>query len=295
MAAMSHDQFRRISERAHDAQRRTFTSGTEINAQPVDFGQLRADLKAHGAPGAQGLLGLFGRISSMLGGLTGGVAMGPGGPIRFGGKAPSPELQSPPTEDQIAEAERRIGHALPEELRQLYAIADGGFGPGGGLFSLRELVSRYRELTKEPYGPLGQDWPANLLPIFDEDPVLICIDLESGRIVAWDPEEIEDEERDEDWQRSFIPQQASLAALMDEWLGAPTLEEESTRILDEAHEKLRTAKKSPVTGWPIQLDDINDQIEAEITALGYSPELRAEYGLPETGWEDEVRRRYEQL
>ena len=43
------------------------------------------------------------------------------------------------------------------------------------------------------------------------------------------PEEIEDEESEEDWQRSFKVEHPSLAALMAEWLGRPTFEEEHRR------------------------------------------------------------------
>ena len=43
------------------------------------------------------------------------------------------------------------------------------------------------------------------MPLFVEDPVLCCIDMDSAEMIAWDPEEIEDEESDEDWQRSFKP------------------------------------------------------------------------------------------
>ena len=45
-------------------------------------------------------------------------------------------------------------------------------------------------------------------------------------MVAWDPEEIEDEDSDADWQRAFKPEQASLGDLMAEWLDRPTFGEE---------------------------------------------------------------------
>ena len=50
--------------------------------------------------------------------------------------------------------------------------------------------------------------------------------MASGRMVAWDPEEIEDEESDEDWQRSFKVEHDSLADLLAAWLDRPTFEEE---------------------------------------------------------------------
>jgi hypothetical protein len=223
MTAIPYDQFRRIAERANDPRRRTYLAGVEADAQPLDFQPLIGDLQRHGAPGAQGLLGAFGKLTELTGGLGKGVTMmGPGGAYRLGGEPIGPQpLAAPPSEAAIAAAEAQTGRSFPEDLKQLYAIGDGGFGPGGGLFPLYELVKRYRELTGEPFGPAGQDWPAKLLPLFDEDPVLLCLDLESGAVVAWDPEEIEDEDSDEDWRRSFKPEHASLADAMADWLEQP--------------------------------------------------------------------------
>ena len=290
MGMISQEQFDRIAERAGDVRRRTFASGAEAAAEPVDLDNLIADFEQHAPPAAKGLLGMVGKLGGMLG-LEGMVAMGPDGPIRFGGEAPARELSAAPDEARLAEAERRIGRPLPPELRQLYAIGDGGFGPGGGLLGLGELVARYHELTREPYGPLGQDWPANLLPLFDEDPQLICLDLDSGSIVEWDPEEIEDEESDADWQRSFIRRQASLGELLEQWLGAPSFEEETASMMREAKEAYARRAPSPVTGFPMELPP-TEQAEGEIEFLKYSADLRDDFGLPETGWEDEVRRRH---
>jgi hypothetical protein len=230
MADIPLDLFKQIAERANDPMRRTYMAGAEANATPLDLGALMADFQKHGSPQAQGLLGAFGKMQSMFGGnMPGFTMMGPGGLASVGGGGmpadPRP-LAPPPGEEALAEAERAIGRPLPDEVRQLYMIGDGGFGPGGGLMPLAAVIARYREMTVEPYGPLGQDWPGNLLPLFDEDPVLSCIDMDSGRMVAWDPEEIEDEDSDEDWQRSFKPEHPTLAALMSEWLGRPTFEEE---------------------------------------------------------------------
>ena len=144
MGMISQEQFDRIAERAGDVRRRTFASGAEAAADPVDLDNLMADFEQHAPPAAKGLLGMVGKLGGMLG-LEGMVAMGPDGPIRFGGKAPARELSAAPDEARLAEAERRIGRPIPPELRQLYAIGDGGFGPGGGLLGLGELVARYHE------------------------------------------------------------------------------------------------------------------------------------------------------
>ena len=293
MGSISKEQLQRIAGRAGDVERRTYSSGVEFNAQPVDFGRLTDDLRQHGAPGAQGLLGAFGKVAGMFGSLGGGVvAMGPDGPVRFGGKPPSRQLAPPPGAEALARAETKIGRSLPDDLRDLYSIADGGFGPGGGLFPLAELVSRYVEMTREPFGPLDQDWPANFLPIFEEDPVLLCLDLDTGAMAAWDPEEIEDEENEEDWQRSFKKEHPDLASLMEKWLGAPTEEEELAGMMHEAKSKAAARPLSPVTGFPMQVDDPVQQAEGEIAFLKHSEALRKDFGLPESGWEDEIRRRH---
>jgi hypothetical protein len=265
--------FQRIAARANDPMRRTAMAGVNANAEPLDFGQLMRDFQKHAPPQAQGLLGAFGKMQGMFGAsMPGFTMMGPGGPMRMGGGPAGPQpLAPPPQEAEIQQAEAAIGRPLPDEVRQLYSVGDGGFGPGEGLFSLALLVERYRELTHEPYGPLGQDWPKNLLPLFDEDPVLTCIDLDSGEIVAWDPEEIEDEDSDEDWQRSFKVEHPSLAALMEQWLGAETVEEMMQREMRAAQDK--TA------------DEWIERLEKEGEAA------RAGHGFTGPDWRDQVRRR----
>jgi hypothetical protein len=231
MADIPLDLFQRIAERANDPMRRTYMAGANASATPLDMGALMADFQKHAPPQAQGLLGALGKMQGLFGGnMPGFTMMGPGGLMSMGGMPSGPQPLSPaPSKQALIEAERAIGRQLPDEVQQLYAIGDGGFGPGEGLMPLSELIGRYREMTVEPYGPLGQEWPRQLLPLFDENPVLICIDLDSGEIVAWDPEEIEDEDNDEDWQRSFKVEHPSLAALMANWLGRPTFEEEHPR------------------------------------------------------------------
>ena len=46
-------------------------------------------------------------------------------------------LPAAATESQLADAERRLGFALPPLLRRLYAeVANGGFGPGSGILGV---------------------------------------------------------------------------------------------------------------------------------------------------------------
>ncbi|MFN8195093.1 MAG: SMI1/KNR4 family protein [Nocardioidaceae bacterium] len=224
MRELSVDLVARLAVRANDPARRTYLGATATTAQPVDLTALMSAVMEHGAPQAQGLVAAL----QGLGGSTAGpLVTGPGGPASLGGRPEaSTRLAPAPSDDALAQAEIDLGHALPDELRESYAIGDGGFGPGEGLFPLAELVRRYRDLTDEPFGPAGQDWPEHLLPVFEEDPVLVCLDLGTGAIVDWDPEEIEDEDDEDDWRRSFKPAAESLAALWEHWLPRPTFAEQ---------------------------------------------------------------------
>lgn len=272
MADIPADLFRRIAERASDPMRRTAMSGAQANATPLDLGSLMADFQKHAPPQAQGLLGALGKMQGMFGGaMPGFTMMGPGGTMSVGLPTGPQPLAPPPGEPALKDAEAAIGRPLPDEVRQLYAIGDGGFGPGEGLMPIVEVVERYGELTREPYGPLGQDWPKNLLPLFDENPVLGCIDLDSGEMVAWDPEEIEDEDSDADWQRSFKVEHPSLAARMQEWLGEETVEEMMQREMRASQDKMA--------------DEWIERLEKQ------SESARAGHGFTGPDWREQVRRR----
>jgi hypothetical protein len=274
MTSIASDLLARIAERANDPLRRTYMAGARASAPAVNMQNVFDDLMKHGSPQAKALLGGFGNFQKLLSGMPGGLMMmGPGGPMRMGGEAEGPQpLAATPSAAALADAERRIGRALPDGVKQLYAIGDGGFGPADGLFPLAELIERYEDMTAEPYGPAGQDWPKNLLPMFNENPVLLCIDMESGAIVAWDPEEIEDEDSEADWQRSFKSEEESLAALMEKWLGEPTLEQRMEQERREAFGKV-------------------PQVTLDYYAA-MTPEQRASHGLPGDDWEAELRRRF---
>lgn len=69
----------------------------------------------------------------------------------FYADAPRGTLFPPATADDVADAEHQLGYPLPDLLRRLYTeVADGGFGPGGGIASLRP--------GRRPQGRL-YDWP----------------------------------------------------------------------------------------------------------------------------------------
>lgn len=183
------------------------------------------------------------------------------------GDAPAPAPLPPPaTADDIAAAQARLGFGLPDDLKQLYTeIANGGFGPGDGLASLNEVARRYRELTASPPGEQGQKWPERLLPFILTVPGADCYDLETGQIVLWDEELLADGAQ---WEQSFRKDAESLTAWLEAWLARPPLAEQQEQGMEEA---LLENMKTTLAYWRAK-----------------SVEERAEFGLPEEGWEEEL-------
>jgi hypothetical protein len=75
------------------------------------------------------------------------------------------------------------------DLRWAYLlVADGGFGPRGGLMSLGTAVRTWQTLRRESPGPRGSHWPERLLPIVDDEGQgdYDCVALDTGEVIAWD-------------------------------------------------------------------------------------------------------------
>lgn len=266
MAELASDLIERLRARAHDPKRRTDLAALSADTVSVDslLGQLGA-----ANPQFAPMRGLMGQFADALKGV-GVVAAG----ARATEREPEP-LPAAATGEAVKSAEGALGRRLPPALLQLYCdIADGGFGPGGGLFSLERMAHEYRDLTSAPAGPQNQPWPPNLLPLVDTEPGYDCLDLDSGEMIGWDPEEI-DSASDAAWQRSFKPVAASLGDWLEAWLARPGPAE-------------RMAEQQAT--WQAQGRSMAAQGMVNFYAKK-SPEERAAIGLPEVGWEAELLRR----
>jgi hypothetical protein len=229
--------------------------------------------------------GLFGALGRMLGG--GQMSMNMGGQTVSLGKKRAPTNAPPPaSEAQVAAAEAELGFALPGDLRLFYvAVADGGVGPGDGLYSLEQLLSKWREFTHEPIGPQGQHWPANLLPIHGDGWDVISLDRDSGRLIAWDLEEIDDdEEADPDnpnWAASFAHEAESLEAWLEKWLAKPSAAEKAARRAARPAPRQLTDEDWEV--WAQQSPE-NQEYMRRMSIATMTPEERAAIGLTEENW-----------
>ena len=243
---------RRLRERGQDPDRRSGAAATTAGAVPLavalgglgpdptaspehraavddylagvssPFAGMMAGLASGDGTGADGLLAALGSLTggprtfAMAGGF-GVVATGPSGAA---GPAPAPAEEA-----DVAAAEAELGFRLPPALRQYYLeVADGGVGPGDGVYSLAALVAKHRELTADPVGPQGQPWPEHLLPVQGEGWDIVALDRDTGRLVFWDLEELDDDEEltpdQPTWAASFVPEADSLAAWLGDWASA---------------------------------------------------------------------------
>ena len=185
-------------------------------------------------------------------------------------------LPAPVAVDVLADTEQAMGVTLPHLLRRLYLeVANGGFGPGYGILGVRGGWTTDRGRTIEDlYGEMADSttedarwvWPSGLVPLVDHSGAFSCIDTTTtdGRIVGWDPDELDGRGRDGGWGRSFSEEAPSLRSWLEEWLGRPTIEDRMSAQLAE----LRST--------------VPEETRAHWAAM--SQEQRAALGLPRYGW-----------
>lgn len=125
-------------------------------------------------------------------------------------------LAPPPTPASWLELEGIIGRPLPDDLKRLYSIADGGFGPGfTGLHSVRAIGVNCQDLRRRGPDYCGTiAYPESFVPIAEE--VLgYHYDLDTGRIISSNQDWVNDELEPEDiYDIAF----QNLAAMMEDWL-----------------------------------------------------------------------------
>jgi hypothetical protein len=180
-------------------------------------------------------------------------------------------LPAPADEPSIAAAESALGVALPLAVRRVYAeVADGGFGPGEGILPLAQVVRTWRELREPGSMPRGRAWPDGFLPLVEMSPGFDCVDAATGRVVAWDPEELTERSSEERFRRSFRELFPSVQAWLTDWVGSRTQEEQQAELM--AH---------------VLSDESQIQQAREARAMigRMTPDERARMGLPEVGWE----------
>jgi hypothetical protein len=227
--------------------------------------------------------GLFGMLGGLLGRKQMFASMG-GQTFSLGPKSEPKPAPAPCSEAEVAAAEGELGFAIPPALRQFYVeVADGGVGPGDGIYSLKQLVAKWREFTSEPIGERGQKWPAKLLPFHGDDWDVTCIDRDNGQLIFWDVEEIDYG----GWKKSFVPEADSLEAWLDKWLGKPTAAEKAQRRAERTPRELRQLTDEDWRVWGEQ-DPLHKEYLRRLDIATMTPAERAAIGLTEDNWAEKM-------
>jgi len=183
----------------------------------------------------------------------------------FGASMSTPVASSLPavaSAEALAALEAAIGVPLPGFLRRVYLeVADGGFGPGGGLLGAAAAGPAYGRMREGAELPRGRSWPAGLLPVVQRDPGFYSVDCTwpQGRVVDWDPEELGEFSGEKAFAASFSEEALSVEAWLDSWVGGKTQAEQHAEMMQSAMAKA--------------------QAQTQAYWRNMTPEQRASYGL----------------
>jgi hypothetical protein len=261
----------RLRDRAADPERRTSSRPSQMMAgiRTMDLG---------------GLLSMGRSLASQLRGV---VAANQAGTVDQAGHAAALDIErqmttpassvlpGPADDAAIAAAEAALGVRLPTALRRVYAeVADGGFGPGEGILPLSQLVRQHAELRSPGMMPEDRAWPPELLPIVSMDPGWDCVEATTGRVIAWDPEELGERVSDREWTRAFRELQPSVEAWLTDWVGSKTQQ--------ELHEiQMRTMRES---GAYVHIRNLQAMSPQQLESFGLKPgweaDMAANMGVP---------------
>jgi len=261
------DLIARLRERAADSNRRVDVRQDVFSAQVMSMN-------------LGSLLGMLGGAAADLKRVVADNQAGRVDPVlvtkadRIAGDMSTPfETTLPPPAEPAAleQTEAELGFSLPPVLRRVYLeVADGGFGPGGGLMQISGAAAAHARLRTGAELPRGRTWPERLVPIVGVDPGYECVDASSpeGGIVAWDPDGLGEFSGEKAWNRSFSEVSPSVEAWLEEWVGGKTRAEEDQDFMRQM--MVDEARRS----------------RAYFGAM--TPEERAAYGFPEVGWEYQI-------
>lgn len=130
-----------------------------------------------------------------------------------------PPPPSPASRAAIDEAESMAGSPLPELLKRLYALANGGFGPGYGILGVRggfadDMNRTAIDILAEVPKGYWPGMPPGLFPLCHWGCAIYSfVHCSSGRIYGWDPNPVEPDD-----DVPFFEQEYALDGWIEAWL-----------------------------------------------------------------------------
>ena len=125
-------------------------------------------------------------------------------------------LVAPPADGDWKDLEKLVKRPLPADLKRLYSISDGGFGPGfTGLNPVETIGINYNDFRRRGPDYCGTIlYPANFIPIAGEM-LDYHYDLDTGRVISSDQNWNNDPDNEKEvYDIAF----QSLAEMMEDWL-----------------------------------------------------------------------------
>lgn len=147
---------------------------------------------------------------------------------------------------RIRAAERELDVVLPPLLVRLYTeVDDGGFGPGTGLLPLGRVIAETQGLRSGAPLPRRRRWPESLLPLVERDPGWLCVDVITGEIVEWDPEDVPEWASQERFERSFEVRWSTLEDWLAKWVRSKTAADRNKLPARERWARMEARAKTP--------------------------------------------------
>ena len=219
MKDLSDELIARITRRALDPKRRYMTAAQDEGAVSLPTGDIASKFAASSPEAGEVFRQMQERMASMGFDMPTMSFVEGAGHISASSNPPGAKpLAPPPGERDWAALEAIAGAPMPADLKQLYTIADGGFGPGfTGLHSVESIGSNCEDLRRRGPDYCGTiHYPASFLPIADET-LNYHYDLDTGRIIS----------SNQDWENDGLDPEdvydvahQSLAAMMEHWLAS---------------------------------------------------------------------------
>ena len=219
MTHLSPDLIARIADRARDAQRRYMMAAEDETAVLLPTDQIQQKFAEDSSEAGDVFRQMQARMAAMGFNMPSMSFVDSGGAKSASSEPPGAKpLAPPPGDDDWAELERIAGAPIPDDLKQLYAIADGGFGPGyKGLNTVQLIASWCEDFRRRGPDYCGTIiYPDSFLPIAGET-LDYHYDLDTGRIIS----------SNQDWQNDGLEAEdiydiafADLAAMMEYWLAS---------------------------------------------------------------------------
>lgn len=221
MTEMTDELLARIAERAADPKRRYMTSAEDEQRVSMPVERIEQKFDEDSPEAGEIFREMQARLKSMGFNMpTMSYVERDGGSKSASSRPPGARLlPPPPSEADWVKLEEIVGQPMPEDLRRLYSIANGGFGPGfTGLNDLHLVGSFCEDFRRRGPDYCGTvDYPASFIPIAGEM-LDYHYDLDTGRIISSNQDWVNDELEKEDIYDIAFP---SLAAMMEDWLEQP--------------------------------------------------------------------------